>query len=68
MVGILFKYDADPQDEWLKDKRDTKICAGFCDPDFFTNPFPIWSICGPYVRNTLRRGDVVFFLPSKKTY
>ena len=35
------------------------------DPDFWTNTVPVWSICGPYVRQSLSNGDVLFFLPKK---
>ena len=68
MRGTLFKYDADPEDNLLRDKRDIDICEGFVDPDFWSNPFPVWSICGPTVRQTIRRGDIVFFLPKKDSY
>ena len=68
MKGVLFKYTADPTNELLKDNRDFDVCKGFSDPDFWTNPFPVWSICGPYIRQSLSGSDVVFFLPSKASY
>ena len=49
----------------LRDCRDKDIC-GITDPDFWTNAKRetfIWSVCGPYVRNRLQVGDVLFFLP-----
>ena len=68
MKGILFKYDANPYDPLLKDKRDDKECKGFIDPDFWSNPFPVWSICGPYARSSLTNGSVIFFLPTMSSW
>lgn len=59
----LFKYGADPKSPDLYDSR-----ADHCDlmdPDFVSNDQPVWSICGPYVRKNLEKGDVLFFLPQK---
>lgn len=67
--GYLFKYAADPEDNELKDKVGT-VCygckIGLRDPDFWENKIPVWSICGPYVRTSLVKGDIVFFIPKKK--
>jgi hypothetical protein len=64
MKAVLFKYGADPRDPLL---RDDKGGYGWCslrDPDFWTNRFPVWGVCGPYVRNSLQPGDIVFFVPQ----
>lgn len=59
--GILWKYDADFDDPFLRDR-------GNCpDPDFASNNFPVWAICAPYKRKSLRKRDVVFFIPQKQT-
>ena len=67
MKGVLFNYDADPCDPLMGDNQadsGADIC-GMMDPDFWTNEVPIWSICGPYVRQGLKKGDMIFFLPKK---
>jgi hypothetical protein len=67
MKSFLFKYDADPRDEDLKDELGLLRCGGkggVRDPDFWSNEFPVWAICGPYYRASLRKGDVVFFVPK----
>lgn len=68
MRGTLFKYNANPTDPLLKDRRNDKLCRGFVDPDFWSHEFPIWSVCGPYVRSSLKEGDVVFFSPCKESW
>ena len=60
MKGVLFKYDANPHSPELRDNR--RGC-GLPDPDFWSNEIPVWAICGPYVRQGLEPGDIVFFLP-----
>jgi hypothetical protein len=43
-----------------------RVCGlGLRDPDFWSNGFPVWAICGPYYRKTLVLGDVIFFVPKK---
>jgi len=67
MKGVMFKYDADPNDPELKDNQSAcsgKNC-GIRDPDFWSNDVPVWGICGPYVRTSLEKGDILFFLPKK---
>jgi len=67
LKGVMFKYDADPRDTLMRDNQadcGADIC-GMMDPDFWTNTVPIWSICGPYVRQNLSNGDVLFYLPKK---
>ena len=62
------RYHADYLDDYLCDKGKLR------DPDFFTNQVgngsqrravPTWTVCGPYIRQGLRTGDVVFFVPAK---
>jgi len=68
--GFLFKYDADSGDEDLKDRIGNVGCGckrGVRDPDFWSNDFPVWAICGPYYRMKLQREDVVFFVPKKNS-
>jgi len=69
LKGFLFKYDAGPFDQEMKDNP--SVCgAGICgimDPDFISNCSPVWGICGPYVRTSLEKGDMVFFLPKKRS-
>lgn len=66
MTGYIRKYHAETKDPYLCD--DGKLA----DPDFFTNqangrnPIPTWAICGPYVRNKLKKNDIVFFVPEMK--
>ena len=68
MKGIIRKYHADPTPEDLRDCADKSGCTELIsDPDFWSNRFPIWSICGPYVRNNLKKDDIIFFLPNKKS-
>lgn len=61
MKGVLFKYDADPNDSELKDYQSAchSIYCGIRDPDFWSNDVPVWGICGPYVRTNLEKGDMV---------
>ena len=66
MKGVLFKYDADPTDSLMRDHQaicGASIC-GMMDPDFWTNQVPVWGICGPYVRQKLKLGDILFYLPK----
>jgi hypothetical protein len=65
--GFIFKYSAEPDDPLMKDKLGTSsVCGlGLRDPDFWSNDFPVWAICGPYYRNALVPRDVVFFAPKK---
>jgi len=70
MVGIkgfIFKYRADSKDNYMKDTLGTKRdCGlGLRDPDFWSNDFPVWGVCGPYYRKALDIGDVIFFAPKK---
>ncbi len=59
LKGIIWKYIADLANENLTD-------MGKCpDPDFWSNHFPVWGICAPYIRSGLKKGDMVFFLPQK---
>lgn len=70
MKGFLFKYDADPRDENLSDRIGYVSCGcriGLRDPDFWSNDYPVWAICGPYYRTSLQRGDVVFFVPKRSS-
>ncbi|HZW57953.1 MAG TPA: hypothetical protein VFF30_16810 [Nitrososphaerales archaeon] len=62
MKAVLFKYQADVRDPELKDNKD--VVCGLRDPDFWINPFPVWGVCGPYVRSGLEVGDVLFFPPQ----
>jgi hypothetical protein len=49
LKGIVFKYGANPSKNGdLRDGADNG--CGLEDPGFGTNGFPVWSICGPYVR------------------
>jgi len=66
---LIFKYDADTRDENLKDSGYVGYgCRkGIRDPDFWSNDFPVWAICGPYYRVQLRPDDVVFFVPKKNS-
>ena len=65
MKGIIFKYDANPS-RWsdLRDGADNG--CGLEDPDFSTNGFPVWAICGPYARKGVKPGDTLFFVPKMK--
>lgn len=68
MKGFLFKYEADLMDKDLKDRIGYVSCGcrvGLRDPDFWSNGWPVWGICGPYYRTSLQKGDVVFFVPKK---
>ncbi len=68
MKGIIRKYHADHTQIDLRDCADKSGCIDLIsDPDFWSNKFPIWSICGPYVRNKLKKHDIIFFLPNKKS-
>ncbi len=68
MKGIIRKYHADHAQKDLRDNADKSGCTELIsDPDFWSNRFPIWSICGPYVRNNLKKDDIIFFLPNKKS-
>ena len=68
MKGIIRKYYANTEKEDLRDSADKYGCTELIsDPDFWSNHFPIWSICGPYVRATLEVEDIIFFLPNKKS-
>ena len=64
--GYVFKYSAE-SDSIMKDKLGTaKACGrGLRDPDFWSNDCPVWAVCGPYCRQSLDRGDVIFFAPKK---
>jgi hypothetical protein len=67
MKGVLFKYDADPNDPELRDNQSacsSTIC-GIRDPDFLSNEVPVWGICGPHVRQNLKKGDMLFFMLKK---
>ncbi|MDH2901391.1 MAG: hypothetical protein PXY39_10505 [archaeon] len=59
LKGIIWKYIADFEDEFLRDKGN---CS---DPDFWSNKFPVWGICAPYVRERLVKGDTIFFVPQR---
>jgi hypothetical protein len=63
MRGFLFKYQADASDKFLRDQG-----PHISDPDFWSNSFPIWAVCGVYFRKCLKPGDVLFFIPQKRTY
>jgi hypothetical protein len=63
MKGVLFKYGADPKSPELYDSKSDH--CDLMDPDFVSNKQPVWSICGPYVRQKLEQGDVLFFIPQK---
>jgi len=65
--GFIFKYSADPDDPLMKDELGTSsVCGlGLRDPDFWSNDFPVWAVCGPYYRNALFPGDIIFFAPKK---
>jgi len=64
--GLIFKYNADPGDPLMKDKISRTICGlGLRDPDFWSNDYPVWAICGPYYRKALESRDVVFFVPKR---
>lgn len=64
MKAVLFKYDANPNYRDLRDGADNR--CGLVDPDFRSNGVPIWAVCGPYVRQRLQVGDILFFLPHKR--
>jgi len=63
---FIFRYYADVSyDKYLCDD------GLIADPDFFSNrqgkeTMPIWSICGVYHRDRLRKGAMIFFLPVKQ--
>jgi hypothetical protein len=59
--SALFKYDADPYDNDLRDKSP---CCSLPDPDFWSNTVPVWALCGPYHRAKLEPGDMIFFIPK----
>jgi hypothetical protein len=59
--SALFKYDADPYDNDLRDKSP---CCSLPDPDFWSNTVPVWALCGPYHRAKLEPGDMIFFVPK----
>ena len=61
LVGRVIRYQADKSSKFLYDK------AGRYnpDPDFISNPIPVWAICGPEIRKELLPGDVLFFTPKK---
>jgi hypothetical protein len=66
--GIIRKYDANPDSEYLEDK------GVIPDPDFWSNEqdsgdtVPIWAVCGTNRRPSLEEGEVIFFTPMKETY
>ncbi len=65
MKGIVWKYYPDITDPDLKDEMGRYGCAvANPDPDFWENRFPMWAICGPWVRASLEPGDVIFFSPA----
>lgn len=68
--GVIFRYSADPYDPMMKDKE--SICSeegcALRDPDFWINSVPVWGICGPWIRTSLNVGDLVFFVPIKKSW
>lgn len=61
--GFLFKYQAEPLDAFLRDRG-----PHISDPDFWSNTMPIWAVCGVYFRKGLKPGDVLFFIPQKRSY
>jgi hypothetical protein len=61
--GFLFKYQADTSDRFLRDKG-----PYISDPDFWSNSVAVWAVCGVYFRKGLKPGDVLFFMPQKRTY
>ncbi len=64
MKGVVCKYYPLIDDPDLRDEMGRVGCfVANPDPDFWDNPFPIWAICGPYVRSTLEPEDVLFFTP-----
>jgi hypothetical protein len=63
MRGFLFKYQAVPIDDFLRDKG-----PHISDPDFWSNSMPVWAVCGVYFRKGLEPDDVLFFMPQKRTY
>ncbi len=65
MKGVIWKYHANANDFELSDKMGRAGCRLLNpDPDFRENGFPVWAICGPWVRATLDPGDVLFFVPT----
>lgn len=64
MKGVIWKYQATPDDPELKDGMRRMGCRVLNpDPDFWENRFPVWAICGSLVRRTLAKGDVLVFTP-----
>jgi len=65
--GFIFKYHADPYDSNMRDKLGTARGCGLAirDPDFWSNDYPVWAVCGPYYRKVLGTGDIVFFVPIR---
>jgi hypothetical protein len=61
--GFLFKYQAVPTDDFLRDKG-----PHISDPDFWSNSMPVWAVCGVYFRKGLEPDDVLFFMPQKHCY
>lgn len=67
MKSIIWKYHARVDDPDLKDEMGRAGCRVLNpDPDFWENDFPVWTICGPYVRARLDKGDVLFFTPTRE--
>jgi len=64
LTSALFKYKAKASNALL---RDESPCGQIRDPDFWSNPVPVWAVCGPYYRSHLAIGDIVFFIPQKKS-
>ncbi|MFC4550810.1 MULTISPECIES: hypothetical protein [Halorussus] len=64
MYSYIRRYDANPTSTFLEDR------GAIPDPDFWSNQHegktvPVWAVCGPRPRDTLEKGDRVFFTPMK---
>jgi hypothetical protein len=65
MKGVIWKYYPKVNSPDLRDEMGRYGCeVANPDPDFWENSFPIWAICGPWVRATLEPEDVLFFTPA----
>ncbi len=66
MKGIIWKYlaETDEPGDLHDDTVWTRCAVDNPDPDFWEHPFPVWSVCGPMVRPTLKAEDVLFFTPT----
>ncbi len=65
MKGVIWKYYPKVNGPDLRDEMGRYGCeVANPDPDFWENSFPVWAICGPWVRATLEPEDVLFFTPA----